>query len=160
MRKSHKKAMQTTAADTTETLQEFSSSFLQQKLCPQYYLNNPEFSYIWKYLSANELLGRRKTDHNTAIVAYLCVVQNDKLCLFAMLRSNKQSADGPIRSLSHSRAFQLSSLLEIHHSYGHSSDQRLFQPAWPHIYFETHTACSAMATTCPTCQQVKLIREN
>jgi hypothetical protein len=151
---------QNSAEDTPDSSQDSPPSFQPPKLLPEHYINDPEFSHIWKFLSANELSGHRQTDYKTMIVAPLYVIEDEKLYRFAMPRSQKRSADGPIRKvLAIPQAFQQSSLLEIHHIHGHCSAQRLFETARLHIYFKTlYAACTAVATTCPTCQQVKIDR--
>ena len=157
---SNSETPQNSVEDTSDSSQDSSPSFQPPKLLPEHYIDDPEFSHIWKFLSANELSGHRQTDYKTMIVAPLYVIEDEKLYRFAMPRSQKRSADGPIRKvLAIPQAFQQSSLLEIHHIHGHCSAQRLFETARLHIYFKTlYAACTAVATTCPTCQQVKIDR--
>jgi hypothetical protein len=148
------------SADTTEDSVESSPHCHLPKLRPQHYIDDPEFSHIWKYLTTNELSGHQPTDYKTMIVAPLYVIEDEKLFRFDMPRSKKHSADGPVRKvLAIPQAFQQSILLEFHHTHGHCSAQRLFETARLHIYFKTlYAACNAVALTCPTCQQVKIDR--
>jgi hypothetical protein len=148
------------SADTTEDSEESSTPCHLPKLGPQHYIDDPEFSHIWKYLTTNELSGHQPTDYKTMIVAPLYVIEDKKLFRFDMPRSKKRSTDSPIRKvLAIPQEFQQSILLEFHHTHGHCSAQRLFETARLHIHFKTlYAACNAVALTCSTCQQVKIDR--
>jgi hypothetical protein len=68
----------------------------------KHYIDDPEFSHIWKFVSANELSGHRQTDYKAMIVAPLYVLEDENsnglLCLAA---KNDQQMGPFVSSYSH-----------------------------------------------------------
>ena len=129
-------------------------------LRPQHYVDDPEFASIWKYLSTGDLSGDKKIDYETAIIAPLYTIENEKLYRFNLPRSKKRSADGLTRKVvAIPKTFQQAVLDDLHFKHGHAAGERLFETARLSIYFKNlYSACFAIANTCTLCQRTKIDR--